>query len=322
MSIQLTLLSDFDNSVQKRNRTAVHSNSFTTSKRSFSVADNKIMYVILWQLTEFDKKYDIDFNNDLTMTFDGRLLHDVDTNTTRAVNRLKNFRDKSVITFDKKKKKYTVVGFINYAVYDTTTHEVEIQISKKALPLFFSLSEYFTKLPISTALECNSVFSQRLFEYCAMYANAGFFSFELDYYRYILDIGQKYTKKNLMQRVIKDPQVELRQLFEDERSDLFFSFFEKSDEITFLVHQRHEPKRKNVHLAELIIVQLSKIMNFSQPQIEQILADYSINNPDLKELYFEISSVLMHTKSKVALRGKIMQILLAYGLYNVKNTDK
>ncbi len=325
MSVQLTLLSNFDNELRKRNRskTIAQSNVITMSKRSWSVAENKILYIIMAQIMEIKQRCNdnsgIDLNSDLIMTFDGKVLLEADNNITRAVETLKNLRDRSIQIYNG--KRYTVVGFINYADYDVQTHQVKVQISSKVLPFFFSLTERFTQYALATALECKSIYSQRLFELCAMFAPAGLFSLSLDEYRGIMNAEDKYSKQNLVQRSIKDPQGELRNLYSRELSELFFSFFEKNSSVTFLIHQREEPKRKNSDWAKLIGVILSNVMNYTQADIEDILAQYSIHNSDFDTLFKELANVCIYEKSITKRRLQIGKILFGRGIHPIQTNS-
>jgi len=320
MNEQLAL---FESNLDKPRKTIVQSNSITTSKRSWTAAENKVLYIILSQIMEFKRLNgaEIDLTEDLLMTFDGSVLLEADKCITRAVDTLKSLRERSIEIYNGKRR--VVVGFINYADYDTQSHEVKVQISSKILPFFFSLTERFTQFALGTALECNSIYSQRLFELCAMFAQCGWFSFNLEEFRDVLSIKGYNEKKDLIKRSVKDPRSELLDLYNNELSDLFFTFFEKNSNITFLVHQRNEPVRNNVQWANLISVLLSNVMNYKQVDIDEIFAQYSLQSHSFKGLFKQLAMVNIHVKSKVEQRAKVAEILFSHGIHptqiNAKN---
>jgi len=306
-------------------KTLVQSNLITMSKQSWTLLEKKVLYVIVSQLRECQKlNKEIDVSSDLFLKFDGDFLFEADKNITRACETLKGLREKSIeIRGD---KKYIVVGFINYADYDLKTHQVKVQISHKILPYYFNLTQRFSQFALHTALACKSVYLQRLFEMCAMFSSHGLFSLSIEQIKALFCIEKgKYadSKKDLIRWVVKAPQEELFELYNQKRSSLFFTFFEKDSHITFLIHQRSEPGRSANCQAEMIAVLLKNILGYSQPIIDAVLIKYSSMDSatNFSGLFREMAMVKIHVKSKAQQRAKIAQILYAHCIHpNQNNT--
>jgi hypothetical protein len=303
----------------------VQSNVITMSRQSWTLLEKKVLYVIMSQLWEYRRlNEDIDMNSDIFMKFDGKILLKADKHITRVCKTLKSLREKSMEI--RNNKNYIVVGLINFADYNTKTHEVMLQVSHKILPYYLNLTERFSRFALTTALMCKSVYSQRLFEICAMFSACGLFVLNIEQIRELFCIQEsKYTsnKKDLIRCVVKTPQVELLDLYNNNLSELFFTFFEKNSDITFLVHQRTKPIRSSIAWAKMIAVLLTNVLDYNQSVIDGILIKYSTKytKTDFSELFRELAKVKIHTKSKSKQRSKMAKILFAHSIHPNQNNS-
>ena len=300
----------------------VQSNVITMSKQSWTLLEKKVFYIILSQLDEYRRLNEkIDMNNDLFLKFDGKLLLKADKHITRACEVLKSLQNRFIeIRHD---KKYIVIEPFKYSDYDVKTHQVKIQVSNKILPYYFNLTRRFTLLELNTALECKSVYSQRLFEICSMFAVSGLFSLNIKQMKELFCIDEnKYTDKNdLIRWVVKSSQVELFDLYNKNLSSLFFTFFEKNSQIIFLVHQHNKPNRTAIGWAKMVAVLLAGILEYDQSVIDDILIKYSVMHTmtDFSKLFREFAAVKIHMESRLKQRAQIIQILYRHSIYPNQN---
>jgi hypothetical protein len=301
-------------------KTIVQSNLITMSKQSWTVPEKKMLYIIQGEFWRLNR--DIDMSHDLFLKFDRNFLLQADRHISQACETLQNLQYKFIDI--RNGKKYIAVKLIKHVDYDLKTREVEIQISHKVLPYYFHLSRRFTQLALSTALECKSVYSQRLFEICSMFAAGGLFSLNIEHLKKLFCVDRNNCtddKNDLIWRVIEFPQTELFDLYNKNRSKLFFTFFEKADHITFLVHQRNEPARSSIGWAKMIAVLLAGILDYDQFVIDNILINYSAmyTMTDFSELFRELAAVKIHVKSNLEQRTKILQILYTHSIHPNQN---
>jgi hypothetical protein len=156
-----------------------------------------------------------------------------------------------------------------------------------------------------------------------MFSVKGWFSLGIEQMKELFCMEERKDKNDLIRRVVKAAQNELFGLYNKQCSNLFFTFFEGSSQLTFLIHQRHELVRKSTGRAKMIAVLLSNILDYEQTVIDSVLIRYSILHPmtDFSELFAELAAVKIHTESKPEQRAKILQILYMHSIHpNQDNT--
>lgn len=67
------------------------------------------------------------------------------------------------------------IGFVNYVKHIKNKSYFEVQVSKEVLPYYVELAQNFTSYSMTVAIALKSTFSQRFYELCCQYRNAGFF---------------------------------------------------------------------------------------------------------------------------------------------------
>ena len=119
------------------------------------------------------------------------------------------------------------VGYINY--YKWKNGNIEVEISKEILPYYVELSDQYTEYSLLVALALKSKWSQRFYELCSRWKNAGGFFMEVDELRLMFEIENQYSRyAALKSRVIDVAQKELKDLFNKNECDVYFEYSEQS----------------------------------------------------------------------------------------------
>ena len=104
-----------------------------------------------------------------------------------------------------------------------------MQVSKEVLPYYVELAQNFTSYSMTVAIALKSTFSQRFYELCCQYRNAGFFFYTVEKLREMFMLENKYKRGcDFKRRVLDDPQKELRELYNTGLCDLYFEFEPKT----------------------------------------------------------------------------------------------
>ena len=129
--------------------------------------------------------------------------------------------------------------------------DIEINNEKMVLPYYVELAQNFTSYSMTVAIALKSTFSQRFYELCCQYRNAGFFFYTVEKLREMFMLEKKYKRGcDFKRRVLDDPQKELRELYNAGQCDLYFEFEPKSykgkevTEYKFYVYTRQTEQQK------------------------------------------------------------------------------
>ena len=205
-------------------------NKLTSARYELSLIEKKIVYKIIQAVR---KKY-IDSNTGQKDLFDDLVVRFPKTDLEKTISE----DNKKVIKNGLKKLRYRSleidteehwleVGFINYSKWKKDTGSVEIQVSKKILPYLVELSKNFTSYSVTVALSLKSQWSQRLYELCSQWKNAGGFKTSVHELRHIFKLENKYKEYGSLKKfVLETAYKELKELYQKRESDLYFEYSE------------------------------------------------------------------------------------------------
>lgn len=247
------------------------SNALTNSRRPYDVVEQRCLYLIIDTIRNKRKKgayiHENLFYDNLIISMETSYLAKAtdEKKVRRAFDSLKKLRDKGMEIESEDEILY--VSPINYATYDKKRKVYEIEVSKKLIPYLIGLSDKFTAYQLSVAMILKSKYSQRLYEICSEYKNmaSGRFFLDISKLRGMLNIENEYKlysgfKKNVLDKA----RDEIKALFDDNRSDIWFNYYE--DETTkkrkaytriwFQVYTRTEQEQREKELNDMFNARL------------------------------------------------------------------
>ncbi|UVO67648.1 replication initiation protein (plasmid) [Parabacteroides distasonis] len=185
-------------------------NALTTARYKFDLIEKRALYSIIRNIraqyieNENGRR---DLFDDLIITIHEEELKKCGDNTKMqniydALKRLRN-RDIEI----NNEKMWLSIGFVNYVKHIKNKSYFEVQVSKEVLPYYVELAQNFTSYSMTVAIALKSTFSQRFYELCCQYRNAGFFFYTVEKLREMFMLEKKYKRGcDFKRRVLDDPQ--------------------------------------------------------------------------------------------------------------------
>ncbi|RYY06363.1 MAG: RepB family plasmid replication initiator protein, partial [Sphingobacteriaceae bacterium] len=171
---------------------------------------------------------DVEFNRSLFSELDYKIQFHLaemmasegEKNHIRVRKALKDLRDKSFEVEDE--KHWFNVGFINYGRYVKDIKKWELQVSFLLMPYLVSMAKGYTRFQLNTILRLNT-HSQRLFMMFSQFSETGIFRISAHELRSKLGLEDKYEEYGgFKKRVITTAEKEIKELFNEDHSDIWF----------------------------------------------------------------------------------------------------
>lgn len=287
-------------------RMVYQDNALTQSRRSLDMIEQRCLYQIIWKVRhDYVEKGDVqrDLWENMHITLTPKQLGEVagEKHRAAAYYSLRKLREKSVEV--ENDKEWFVVGLINYARFNRSTGLYEVEVSQLLMPYLVELANQFTAFQLSAVMAMKSKYSQRLFEICCQYRgmqNKRFF-LEIEHIRDILQLDNKYRLyTDLRMKVLDVAQKEIKELFDQNRCDLWFEYIEDEEtkkrkaytRIWFQIHDKEGDAQREKDLKEMFHQQLW-IQNFVAKTIKKDkkyldrVKTALIRNPDLIKPIFD-----------------------------------
>jgi len=218
--------------IEKKSIIIAQANEITRQRQQFSLLEKRVIYQIIAKIRrEFveGKNGERTLFNDLCVRIDEKILHECTAkNDLRAVREAMSSLRHRDICINKPDGGWLDVNFISYAEWQRQGRYYEVGVSNKILPYFVELAEKFTTFDLYVAVVLKSKWSQVLYEYCSMYVGRGNKTFFLDVndMRERFDVGDKYPNgANFKNRILEVARKEIKELFEQRQSPLYFEYF-------------------------------------------------------------------------------------------------
>jgi len=203
-------------------------NAITGARYDYTTTEKRLIYLALIEVMRTVQvgTPSTFFEKDLDLLIKEDQLKKSDPND----NRFRDYR-KAVISLRKKDFSideedggWTETGFVTRGKY-IKNKGLEVSISRDVLPYLYELTKRFTVLDATVVMTLASKFSQRFYEWCCQWRSVGRFEFTPDELREVL--VAKITTGNLKQFVIEVAQAELMKMYEENISDLYFTYSEE-----------------------------------------------------------------------------------------------
>jgi plasmid replication initiation protein len=232
----------------------IQPNIITSARYNYSVTEKRVIYHIIKTVQDKMKSgiSETLFGDMLlSIPMEALVKHD---NYRRVKDNLLSLRRKSfAITTDidptgKGEDGFLIIGFINFAEYDSKTGKVEFEVSRKMVPYLLELAKGFTSYTLGVALSLKSEYSQRMYEFCSRFKDTGVWNINIEELRKTLVLEDKYKLYSDFKRKILDrPQKEIKALSDKGDCDLYFVYEEKKTgkritDLSFRIYSQSKAK--------------------------------------------------------------------------------
>lgn len=306
----------------------VQSNQLTLAKYNLDLIDKRILYLIIDRVRKryieqkADESTTIDIFGNMQIQFKPSELKEID-NLNRIYKRLSNFRERSIQI--ENEEVWVTLGLVNYAKHIKSKNIFEMEISKELLPYLVELTSNFTAYSLAVALSFSSSYTQRFYELSQMWRSKGFFFYQIDELRNILeckDMYQSYGDFN--RRVLQKAQQELEESFKKGIAEVYFTYEIKSkvgkkknkvDQLSFYIHESEITNSMNWQIADFkynIRLLITPYFSNDKAYIDRVLAgitDINIGNIIWERLNDKKQYYLRIDKNKKDI-GKILRTIL------------
>lgn len=291
---------------KQRGKEIKHDNALTESRYSFSPVEKRCYYLILEKIrrdfieTERGQK---DLLNDFIIKIDAKDLEKAGDNHTKVFKSLQSLREKEIYIETKTTKLTT--GYINYVEYHKKNKTYEVGVTHKILPYLVELANEYTSYNFVVAMSLKSEYSQRFFEMCCQYRNKGKFFKSEDQLRKMFMLENKYKSTyDFKKYTIKRAEKELKTLFDENQSDIYFTTDVKEKEGKkevswwFTIHDRVKPKGAKIDYKQTYSIshQTKLLLNRYFPRdkkyIERVTNEMQLNPPIIEELAEKLQRII------------------------------
>jgi len=290
--------------------TLIQDNRITSARYELNLMEKRILYVLI---KEIRKRYVGTKQGDTTLfddmiirTTSGALLKELNEKTPKRVKdafkslRLKSFEWQNEYPEDHELHEWFEVGFINYGNWKRGG-DIEFQVSRVILPFFVELTKRFTEYSLVVAMSLKSKWSQRFYEICCQWKNAGGRTIDVKEIRNIFQLENKYEKyASLKKFVIHVAYKELKTLYQKGESDVYFEYSElKNGRSVEAIRMKVISKDKNTETA--------KDMDITHLVREQLYSIFQVDKkPKNKERIQKLMShLILNTEQLYIVYGKI-----------------
>jgi plasmid replication initiation protein len=293
-------------------------NRITTARYELSIMEKRIMYILV---SEIRKKFVLNrvgnetlFDDMIIKITSAKLIKDLEERNTKRIKkafkslRLRSFEWNNGTDEDSPEHEWFEVGFINYGEWKRGG-AIEFQVSKLILPYFVALTEQFTEYNLIVAISLKSKWSQRFYEICNQWRNAGGTILNIKDLRDSFGLTDKYGKYGSFKKfVIEVAYKELKNLYHKGQSDIYFEYTEVKNgrsvtdlRLKIITENTEKEVAKTVDVLHLVREDLYNIFETrkkekNKEKIQKLLAHLILNSDQLYVVYGKIE----YTKKNIS----------------------
>ena len=208
--------------------TLYQDNKITQSRYEFTVIEKRIIYQII---NEIRRKHITPENGDknlfgnLVVTLTHAQLKTVSDDSTLVYASIRKLISK-FYEFDDDNE-WMILGIINKAKHKKKDAIWEVTVDEDMVGKFVELAKNYTAYSLMVAMSLRSEYSQRLYEYCSQFRNAGGWKTSVKDLRFKMKLDTKYSRyASFKKRVLDVAKKELKTMYQDGQSDLYFEYSE------------------------------------------------------------------------------------------------
>lgn len=290
--------------------TLIQDNRITSARYELSLMEKRILYILIKDIRHkyvATKQGNTTLFNDLIIkTTSNQLLKELKEKTPKRVKsafkslRLKSFEWQNEYPEDHELHEWFEVGFINYGSWERGG-AIEFQISKMILPFFVELTQRFTEYSLVVAMSLKSKWSQRFYEICCQWKNAGGRNMDIQEIRHLFQLEDKYQKyAALKSRVIDVAKKELKELYFKGESDVYFEYSELKNgrsveaiRLKIISKDKNKDTANELDVSFLVREQLYRIFEVekkpkNKEKIQKLMSYLILNTDQLYVVYGKI----------------------------------
>ena len=294
----------------------IQDNRITSARYELTLLEKRILYVLI---KDIRNKY-VSKGNVNTTLFDDMIIN---ISSTNLLSQIKETNPKSVKNALRKlnsrvfecdngvpesdpEHEWLIVNFINYGKWKKQGG-IEFQVSKEILPFFVELTKNFTEYSLVVAMSLKSKWSQRFYEICCQWKNAGGTILNLKDLRKQFELTDKYVKYNTLKKyVISAAHKELKELYKKGECDVYFEFSELKESrsvealrLKIISKDKNTEVAKDVDITHIVREQLYSIFEVekkpkNKEKIQKLISFLILNTEKLYTVYGKIQ----YTKDK------------------------
>lgn len=279
------------------------SNKLTYSKNDLNLTERRIFYYIIRVIQQQYSNKTIQtelFNENIYLKLPMKEVIEklqADDGETHIKKSLKSLRKRSFEwkndePENDKKHHWIETGYINGS--EIKEGIINIEVSKLILPFMLDLANNYTQYSLNVAISLKSKYSQRLYEICSRWKDKGGFKIPLIEFREILALPKSYDNSYfLKEKVLDIAKKELKELYLEERCDLYFEYTEagkgKNKILSVKIHTKETTdvgttEDKFKELNKLLHAFFPKQKKFIEEVINQFLLHPNLIGPIYKRL--------------------------------------
>ena len=287
-------------------------NRISSARYELSLIEKKILYILVREIRE---KFVLNTDGNKTLFQDlvikttaNTLIKGIKEKNYKRVRkafvdlRMRSFSWDNGKDIEKEQDEYEgfEVGFINYSKWDKNG-DIEFEVSKLILPFFVELTKKFTEYNLIVAISLKSKWSQRFYEICSQWKNAGGINLNIKELREQFGLIDKYTKYAAFKsRVIDVAHKELKELFMKGQNDVYFEFSEvkssrsvESLKLKIITKDKSKKVAETVDVSHLVRNDLYTIFEVdkkpkNKEKIQKLLSNLILNTEQLYVVFGKI----------------------------------
>lgn len=290
--------------------TLIQDNRITSARYELNLMEKRILYILIRDIRNkyiATKQGNTTLFDDLIIqTTSNQLLKELREKTPKRVKaafkslRLKSFEWQNEYPEDHELHEWFEVGFINYGQWNRGG-TIEFQVSKIILPFFVELTQRFTEYSLVVAMSLKSKWSQRFYEICCQWKNAGGRTMDIKELRHLFQLENKYQKyAALKNRVIDVAKKELKELYLKGESDVYFEYSELKNgrsveaiRLKIITKDKNTDSAKDLDISFLVREQLYRIFEVekkpkNKEKIQKLMSHLILNTDQLYIVYGKI----------------------------------
>ena len=282
----------------------------TTARYELSTMEKRILYILVRDIRD---KFVVNKTGDKTLfqnliikTTSNQLLKDLKERNTKRVKqafkslRLRSFEWSNGLPENDPNHEWFEVGFINHGKWKRGG-DIEFEVSELILPFFVALTRKFTEYNLVVAISLKSKWSQRFYEICCQWKNAGGVVLNVKELREQFGLTDKYIKQASFKRYVVDvAHKELKELFTKGENDTYFEYSELKNgrsvealRLKIITKDKNKEVAQTVDVAYLVRTDLYDIFEVekkpkNKEKIQKLMSKLILNPEQLYVVYGKI----------------------------------